>query len=339
MKIQPSQLQSSLKKSLLPCYLVTGDEPLLVQEARDVIRAGARERGFTTRELHVAGPGLDWAELVAAGGNLSLFAERRILELHLPTGKPGLDGAAAIVELVGQCGPDLLFVVSAPKLDKTGVTSKWAKTIESVGALVPVYPVTARELPRWIDGRMRHAGLIPQGDTARLIAERVEGNLLAAVQEIEKLRLLHGAGAVTASDVENAVADSSRYDVYKLVDAAVAGDAARALRILGGIRAEGLDTVIVNWALARELRVLVKLADSVRSGVPLRAALQKERVWHSRQDIVRDCVARHEATAFYRLLQAVRYSDAAAKGQVALDPWQLMAEIVVTLALGKSKAA
>jgi DNA polymerase III subunit delta len=338
-KIQASQLPSSLTKTLFPCYLVTGDEPLLVEEARDAIRAGARERGFTMRESHVAAPGFDWAELAAAGANLSLFADRRILELHLPTGKPGVAGATAIIELLPQCGPDLLFVVSAPKLDRAGAAAKWSKAIEARGALVPIYAVSAGDLPRWIETRMRQAGLAPERDAAGLLAERVEGNLLAAAQEIEKLRLLHGAGAVQVADVENAVADSSRYDVYKLVDAALAGDARRALRILGGIRAEGLDAVIVNWALARELRMLIRIADSMRSGVPLAAALQKERVWPSRQAIVRASMTRHAAPDLYGLLQAVAHADAAAKGRVALDPWQLTAGIVVRLATGAARAA
>jgi DNA polymerase-3 subunit delta len=248
-------------------------------------------------------------------------------------------GAAAIVELLPQCGPDLLFVVSAPKLDRAGAAAKWSKAIEARGALVPVYPVSAGDLPRWIESRMRQAGLAPDRDATRLLAERVEGNLLAASQEIEKLKLLHGAGAVQVADVENAVADSSRYDVYKLVDAAVAGDAARALHVLGGIRAEGLDAVIVNWALARELRILIRIADRVRSGVTPAAAVQKERIWPSRQAIVRAAIARHAAEELCGLLQAVARADAAAKGRLALDPWQLTAGIVVRLAGGAARAA
>lgn len=333
MKIPASQLQSALKKSLLPCYLVTGDEPLLVQEALDGIRHAARRQGFGAREVHIAGQGFDWADLAVAAGNLSLFAERRILELRLPTGKPGIQGAAAIFDLVQKTGDDLLFVVSAPKLEKGGLTSKWARSIEAAGGLVQVWPVNVRELPDWIDARMRQWGMIPDRDAVRLLADRVEGNLLAADREIEKLRLLQGEGAVTGADIDNAVADSSRYDVYKLADAAVAGDATRALRILGGVRAEGVEPVIVIWALARELRVLVKLADSVKSGVNPGSALLKAGVWQSRQGIVRACLGRHAAADFHRLLQTLRKADAAAKGQLAQDPWQLTTDIVVGLAL------
>ncbi|MEX2124315.1 MAG: DNA polymerase III subunit delta [Woeseia sp.] len=339
MKIPVGKLQSELKKSLLPCYLVTGDEPLLAQEALDAIRMEARRRGFGAREVHVVTATFDWNEVAAAAGSLSLFAEKRILELRLPTGKPGRDGSAAIVELMQRTGDDLLFLLEAPKLDKTAGASKWVKAIEAAGAHVQVWPVSARELPAWIGGRLRRLGLQPDRDAVRLLVDRVEGNLLAANQEIEKLRLLLGEGPVSGADIENAVADSSRYDVYKLADAAIEGQGARAIRMLGRLRAEGVEPVLIVWTLTRELRTLTKAAHHIRSGMDLGAALQKAAVWPSRQAIVRSCVARHTAGEFYRLLQIARRADAAAKGQMALDPWQLMTEIVFGLATARAKAA
>jgi len=331
-KLSAGQLQSALKKSLLPCYLVTGDEPLLAQEALDAIRAGARQRGFGAREVHVATAGFDWGELAAAAGSLSLFAEKRIIELRLPTGKPGRDGSAAIVDLMQRTGDDLLILIEAPKLDRSGTSAKWVKAIEAVGAHLQVWPVGARELPAWIGARMRMLGLKPDRDAVRLLVDRVEGNLLAANQEIEKLRLLLGEGEVSGMDVENAVADSSRFDVYKLTDAALEGQAARAIRMLGRLRAEGVEPVIVVWALTRELRTLARIADSVEAGTDLGVALQKAGVWRTRQGMVRSCVARHTPAHFYRMLQIARRADAAAKGQAALDPWQLATEIVFGLA-------
>ena len=339
MKISANQLSSHLAKSLSPCYLVTGDELLLVQESLDAIRQKARESGFDSRDLHVATSGFDWGELHASGANLSLFAERRIIELRLPTGKPGRQGGAAIVEMTKQTGDDLMFVVSAPKLDKSGTASAWAKALESAGALVQVWPVGPRELPAWINGRMRAAGLQPERDAVGLLADRIEGNLLAAQQEIEKLRLLLGEGPVSANDVDQAVADSSRFDVYKLVDAAVAGDAKRAVRILAGIRMEGTEAVIVIWALTRELRVLATLGDDVQNGTDLGSAIQKARVWQNRQAIVRSCVSRHRAHEFFALLQLARRADAAAKGQSGDDAWQLAMQIVLGLAMSRSRAA
>lgn len=339
MKISANQLPSHLGKSLCSCYLVSGDEPLLVQEALDAIRTSARDRGFGSRELFVQATGFDWNELANAGGNLSLFAEKRIVELRLPTGKPGVKGSAAIADFAACAGDDLLFVVSAPKLDRNAQKTKWVSALVAHGAAIQVWPVAPRELPAWINERMRRAGLQPDRDAVRLIANRVEGNLLAAQQEIEKLRLLHGEGPVTADDADAAVADSSRFDVYKLVDAAVSGNAARAIRVLAGVRVEGVEPVIVMWALTRELRMLAGLSDFVRSGMELSSGMRKAGVWQNRQALVRACISRHQTADFYRFLKLTRNADAAAKGQMRGDPWQLATQIVIELAAGGARAA
>lgn len=333
MKLQSNQLSSHLLKSLASCYLVTGDEPLLVDEALDSIREGARARGFTSRELHVAIAGFDWNSLTASTGNLSLFAEQRIVELRLPTGKPGKVGSQAIIDLVGQSDSDLLFIVTGPKLDRSSSASKWAKTIDKKGVSLPLWPIDVRELPGWIANRMRAAGLQPDRDAVTLIADRVEGNLLAAQQEIEKLRLILGAGKVSAEAVDKAVANSSRYDVYKLTDAALAGDANRSVKILGGLRAEGVEPVIVMWALTRELRTLATLDDVIRQGGDLGGAMQKTGVWRNRQGLVRSCIGRHKHGDFHKMLKATGRADAAAKGQSAGNPWQMATDIVVGLSL------
>jgi DNA polymerase-3 subunit delta len=338
-KIPSNQIDASVSRALMPCYLVAGDEPLLVNEALDTIRARARQQGFAARDLYIASNGFDWAELTSSSANLSLFAEKRIVELRLPTGKPGRQGAPSIIELLENSGDDLLVLISAPKLDGGTLASKWAKAVQSRGALIQVWPVDQRELPNWIARRMRDNGLEPDGNAVKLIADRVEGNLLAADQEVQKLGLLLGEGKVTVDDVNHAVANSSRYDVFKLVDAAVGGDAQRALRVLAGVRAEGVEAVIVVWALTRELRVLGRLADMVQSGAELGSALQKAGVWRNRQSIARSCVARHRVTDFYRLLKYARRADAGAKGQSGEDAWQLATDIVVELAMGSAKAA
>jgi DNA polymerase-3 subunit delta len=333
LKIQANRLSSHLKKSLAPCYLVTGDEHLLVGETLDAIREAARERGFESRELHIATIGFDWPQLSASTSNLSLFAEKRIIELRLPTGKPGRAGGQAIIDLVEQAGPELLFIVTGPKLDKSGSASKWAKAIDQKGVSLSIWPIGARELPGWIANRMRAAGLEPDREAVSLVADRVEGNLLAAGQEIEKLRLLLGAGPVSVEDVSEAVANSSRYDVYKLTDAALAGDAGRAVKILGGLRAEGVEPVIVMWALTRELRTLATLDDVIRQGGDLGSAMKKTGVWSNRQGLVRSCVGRHQHGDFHKMLKVTGKADAAAKGQRAGDPWQLATDVVVNLSL------
>lgn len=339
MKIQANQLETHLQKNLASCYLVAGDEHLLVTEAVDAIRAAARSQGFTSRDLYVATTGFDWSQLRDSSANLSLFAERRIIELRLPTGKPGRIGSQAIVDLVEQCDNELMLIVSSAKLDRSAQASKWAKSLDAKGVSVPVWPVGLRELPGWIAARMRRVGLQADRDAVSLIADRVEGNLLAAGQEIEKLRLLLGEGKVSAEDVSRAVANSSRFDVFKLVDAALAGDAKRAVKVLSGLRREGTEPVIVIWALTRELRMLTSLADAIANGTDLASAMQKLRIWQNREALVRGSVARHTVGELHSLLKATGRADLAAKGQLRADPWQLMTDIVLGLAMDHRRAA
>lgn len=338
MKIQAHQLASRLTQGLAPCYLVTGDEHLLVAEALDAIRAAAREAGFTLRERHTASQGFDWLKLREAGASLSLFAEKRIVELTLPTGKPGTAGSAAIVDFVDGLHPDLLFVVSGPKLG-SAANSKWAKKLDQAGVSVPVWPVDPGKLPRWIADRMKAAGLSPDRDAVLMLAERVEGNLLAAAQEIEKLRLLHGAGTISADDILGGVADSSRFDVFKLGDAALAGDGPKALRILDGIAAEGVTPVLAVWSLTRDVRVLARVGEAVSRREDAGLVLKQFGVWRNRQGLFRNALSRHPVQSAYPILKMLGEADARAKGQAPGDPWQLLAAIVVCLAGSTTKRA
>lgn len=339
MKLQAGQLASHLDNDLARSYLVSGDEHLLVDEALDGIRGAARANGFGARERYVASTGFDWSELGTSGANLSLFAERRLVELWLPTGKPGRAGSQSIVDFIERLDEDVMFVVSTPKLDKTSQNARWVKALQQAGVHVPVWPVGARELPGWIADRMRRAGLKPERSAVRMIADRVEGNLLAAKQEIEKLALLLGEGEVDAADVRDTVANSSRYDVFKLADAALAGDARRALRILSGLRAEGVEPVIVIWSLTRELRTLAQLAERIARAGDLGAEFRRLRVWQSRQALVRSALGRHDRDGLYGLLKAAGGADAAAKGQGPGDAWQLAADMVLGLAASGKRAA
>ncbi len=339
MKIQANQLSSRLKSGLAPCYLVSGDEHLLLDEALDQIRTAAKAQGFTARDLYVATTGFDWSQLADAGANLSLFAERRIVELRLPTGKPGRVGSKAIVDFLERAADDLVLIVSTPKLDRSNQNAKWVKALSSAGDHLPIWPVAVRELPGWIAARMRAAGLEADRDAVAVIADRVEGNLLAASQEVEKLRLILGEGRVTADAVADVVANSSRFDVFKLVDAALAGDASRTVKILSGLRAEGVESVIVVWALTREVRMLARMAEDIRSGVDLGNAMQRAGVWRARQGLVRSAVSRHPAEHFRALLKAAGRADRAAKGQSGEDPWQRVTDIALAMALPVRKVA
>ena len=339
MKIQDSRLEAQLRDGLLPCYLVSGDEPLLIREALDALRAAARDAGFDSRELHVQLQGFDWSVLDNAGQAMSLFSSRQLVELRLPTGKPGTTGSAAIAALAERAGDDLLFIVQAPKLDRSASRAKWVQALENNGAHVQTRALAPRELPGWIGDRMRQVGLSPDRDAVRLIAERVEGNLLAADQEIEKLRLLHGEGSVSGEDVMDAVVDSARFDVFQFIDAALAGRLDRALRILDAVRAEGAAPPVIVWVLARDLRLLVNLSSTAEAGGNVGAAMQKLRIWQARADLMRRCLSRHKHADFLEMLQATRQAEAVAKGQAAGDFWQRLTNIVWRLAESRSRAA
>jgi DNA polymerase-3 subunit delta len=332
LNIAPDQLPRQLSTQLLPAYLITSEEPLLASEACDAVRSAARDAGFSERDVHVASRGFDWTTLATSGQNLSLFAERRIVDLRLPTGKPGTEGSKAIVELLATMDDDTLLLVSAPKLDKKTLSSKWVKAIDKVGGVVRCWPPDAAKLPGWIEGRMRRAGLSAPRDALAEMARRVEGNLLAAQQEIDKLALLHGAGAVTADDMAAAVADSSRFDVFKLADAALSGNAPRALNILGSLEREGVSPVLICWVLAREVRSMAGMRESISGRNGVDAAISKYRVWGSRKDVVRACLQRHSTASLFALLELAAHADLAAKGQVAANPWDVLLDLVVGLA-------
>lgn len=254
MKLTPDTLETHLAQKLASVYLVSGDEPLVVNESADAIRARARRDGFVERDVHFIERGVNWDDIRAAASTLSLFATRRMIELRMPSGKPGVAGGATIVDLVRRADPDVLFLVLTEKLERDTQNAAWVREIESRGAWVQVWPIEAGRMPAWIRARARRSGLDLDEAAAKLLAERTEGNLLAAHQEIERLALLLGERRASAQDVMDTVADSARFDVFKLGEAALQGDAARALRIVAGLHAEGVEPTLVLWSLLRELR-------------------------------------------------------------------------------------
>jgi DNA polymerase-3 subunit delta len=327
LKLQPDNLSSHLAGTLLPTYLVSGDEPLLVMEACDAIRAAARHQGFTERTVLSVARGFDWQQLGAAGASLSLFAERRIIELRLASAKPGKAGDQAIVRFAETPPADTLLLVVAPRLDRTAANAAWSKALGSAGGVVQVWPPEPPRLPAWIEERMRSRGLRPTREAARLLADRVEGNLLAAAQEVEKLVLLHPAEAeLDEQSVRDAVADSARYDVFALTDAALAGQPPRALRVLGGLRAEGVEPPLILWALTRELRSLAAIGWRLATGSSEREATRG--IWQKRQGIMLKAIRRLGLPGVHRLLQAAANADQIAKGQRPGQPWPALTDVV-----------
>ncbi|MEM9057212.1 MAG: DNA polymerase III subunit delta [Pseudomonadota bacterium] len=332
MKVSARSLATHLKKPLAPVYLVTGAEPLLVDEALDALRDAARRQGYSERVAHIAERGFDWSELLASSANLSLFGDRRLIEVRLPTGKPGTVGAKALTRYAAEPPGDCLLVVICPKLDRSSASSAWVKKLSAAGVMVPIYPVKAAEFPAWLKARMRKRGLTPAESAVHLLAERTEGNLLAANQEIEKLLLLHGPGKVDGVAVAQAVADSARFDVFGLSDAALGGDPARALRVLDGVRAEGVEPVLVLWALARDIRTLASAAWHCDRGLKRDAAMAAAHVWHERKPIMGRALARHKgAGGVHSLLEQAGRVDRAIKTGDG-DAWEALTSLVLQLA-------
>lgn len=332
MRLRADQLFGHLERSLAPLYLVTGDEPLQSMEAADAVRTAARRRGFGERQVMHVDPSFDWQALLAAADNLSLFAERRLVELRMPGGKPGDTGAKALTAYVDVPPEDNLLLITCGKLDRSQQQSKWFKALEAAGVVVQVWPVDHQALPGWVERRMRSRGVAPDPEAARLLAERVEGNLLAAAQEIEKLLLLYGEGPLSAEAVGAAVADSTRYDLFQLVDTALAGEAGRVVRMVEGLRAEGVEPVLILWGLTREVRTLAGLAQAVAAGRPVERALVEARVWDKRKGAVRAALKRYRSGHWRRLLRRAGQADRIAKGAERGNIWDELLQLALLIA-------
>jgi len=332
MRLYPEKLAGHLARQLLPVYLVSGDEPLLVQECCDLIRARARESGCNEREILDTGrPGFDWQSLLHSAASMSLFADRKLTELRLPGGKPGKDGSSALCEyLEVASGEDVLLIVSG-KIDRQSTNSKWYKALDKAGATLQVWPVKPGELPRWLQQRLCSAGLGIDDDALQWLCDQVEGNLLAAVQEVEKLKLLAGDSRITLQTVTEAVSNNARYNLFDMADKALAGDAAGSLRMLHGLRGEGTEPLAVLWALAREIRTLYEAQLDCDTGRSPQQALNARGVWQSRMPCMQAALARHDARSLSRLLETAFEVDGSVKGFAAGKPWDNLERLVTGL--------
>lgn len=331
MKLSADNLGASLAKGLSPAYLIAGDDPLLTSEACDAVRSRAREQGFTGREIHFVERGFDWNELATSTQSLSLFAERRLIEIRMPSGSPG-DGADTLVRLVEQPQDDILLLIVTGKLDGRTLNARWASAIEKHGVLVQVWPIELSRLPAWVGERLARHGFKADATVTGLIADRVEGNLLAAHQEVEKLALLHPPGPLDAEAVNSAVVDSARYDVLQLGETAMRGQTARALRILRGLKAEGVELTLVLWGVNKDLQWLARVEYLVRNGQSADAAMAAEHVWRPRQSAMRQALVRLKNTAIAGLLNDAARVDRAIKGALKRDPWTEMEALVARFA-------
>ena len=331
MKLKFDQLAPNLERmGLAPIYLLTGDEPLQRMEAADEIRAFAGRQGFDERIVLTVESGFDWSALQHARDNRSLFATRRLIELRLLEAKPGQEGAQALVAYANKPPDDTVLIIIASKFDKRVQQSQWFKALDANGVVIQVRPTEPRQLPAWIIDRMAGRGVHVTPEAATLIAERVEGNLLAAAQELDKLLLLRPNAAIEANDVLDAVADSARFDVFALVDTALEGDAGRSIRILMGLCSEGVEASLVLWALARELRAMSVMAEKMDLG--LARVFADFRVWERRRPIVKRALERHGARDWQGLLREAATIDRIIKGVTPGDAWDALKCLCLNIA-------
>ena len=344
MQLALAQLGAHLQKGLRSLYTLHGDEPLLMQEAADAIRAAARAQGYTERTVHtVQGAHFDWSEVLAAGGSLSLFADKQIVEVRIPSGKPGKDGSAAIQQLVEQAqGNDsTLTLFMLPRLDFATRKGAWFGALEGGGVSIQLDTIERAALPQWIAQRLQQQGQhVASGEegqrTLQFFADRVEGNLLAAHQEIRKLGLLYPQGELSQAQVESAVLNVARYDVFKLSEAVLSGQVARVQRMLDGLQAEGEAEVLVHYTLAEDIRALKRVKDAMAAGQPLPMALKAQRIWGPRERLFERVLPRLSPARLNNLLQSAHQVDGIVKGLKVpdwpQDGWQALHRLALRFA-------
>ncbi|MCG8415856.1 MAG: DNA polymerase III subunit delta [Pseudomonadales bacterium] len=342
MRLKPEQLRRQLQQETLPLYWLAGDEPLLMQESADMIRGHFRDQGFLEREVFSVDRAFNWEHVNAAYGNLSLFAERKILDIRLSSSKLDEDGKNALQAAIAESSSDVVILVSSPRLESGTLNTKWFKAIEAGGAFVQIWPVNRDGLPTWLEQRLLSAGIQADPDALQLLLDKIEGNLLAAMQEIEKLKLLansDGSGPVRldSKTVMQTVADSSRYNAFQLVDAALLGDVARTQKILAGLKAEETFPLVILGSITRELRSLLPMIEKRQSGQGVNAILQSSRVWFNRKQAVGSALNRLTIEDIWSLLDQAREIDQAIKGMSLANPWDELGILLARIA-GKAPA-
>jgi DNA polymerase-3 subunit delta len=341
MQLALPQLSAHLEKGLRSLYTLHGDEALLVQEAADAIRAKARSQGYSERSVHVvSGAHFDWSEVLAAGGSMSLFADKQLLEIRIPTGKPGKEGSPMIQQLAqtAEGNDSTLTLFLLPRLDAATKKGAWCGALEQYGVTLQIESLERAQLPQWIAQRLKQQGQsVAAGQEGQsclqFFADSVEGNLLAAHQEIQKLGLLYPQGELSQAQVESAVLNVARYDVFKLSEAVLAGQVARVQRMLDGLQAEGEAAVLVHYTLAEDIRALKRVKDAMAEGKPLPMALREQRIWGVREKHFERVLPRLSSTRLAQLLQNAHQVDGIVKGlKVAdwpTDPWQALQRLAL----------
>jgi len=331
-ELRLNQLTAHLERKLAPLYVIHGDEPLFAIEAGDAIRAAARRAGCEEREVLVADPAFRWDAFLAANANLGLFGARKMVDLRIPSGKPGTEGAKALEAYARSPNPDHLTLVTLPKLERSAQQSAWFAALSAAGVVVAVYPLDRGELPAWIAARLARARQRASPETLAFLADRCEGNLLAARQEIEKLALLLPEGELAHDAVLHAVADVARYDVFDLSEACLGGDAARVLKIIAALEAEGEGLPLLLWQVGEDVHALAAVLEAAAAGTPVGAAVRSVRVWGRRQAALERAARRVQPAAIAPMLRALAALDALAKGLGRGNAWDELRTLAMALA-------
>lgn len=327
MRLKFHQLATRLRQDLSPIFVIAGEEPLQRGEAVDLVRAATKAAGYTERLRLDVGAGFDWDALHEASANLSLFAEKRVVELHIVENKPGVVGSKALMRYAGAPPPDTVLLVVMGKVDRATTGGAWFKSLDKIGVVVQVWPLSESEVEGWVAARLKAVGIVAEQEAVRLLASRGEGNLLAARQEIEKLSLSFGQGRLDVGQLRDAVAESARFTVFDLGDAVLEGDTTRAVRILEALREEGVASLLVLWSVTEQIRTLASMTRRLSRGESPQQVIQG--VWVKRRALASKALRRYPEAIWNRLLRHCAAVDRVVKGAEPGNEWEDLLELAV----------
>jgi len=324
MRLKPDQLNAALQKSLAPVYFLSGDEPLQLGEMADAIRKTARAAGYNSREIFSVDSTFSWNQLALSADSLSIFSDKKIIECRIPSSTVGTEGAKALTAYCQRLPDDTVLLISIGKLASATLKSRWLESIDKVGVVIQVWALDGQDLLNWLQQRLLQRGLHVEPDGIKLLASRIEGNLLAADQEITKLYVLYGAGQLSTAQIADAVADSSRYDVFKLMDWVLAAQTNRMIKILAALRAEGIAAPVILWALTREARSLIHIKLALAGGQHKDTVFRNNQIWDKRKSLVDKAITRLNLQQLNNILVLAAQADRQIKGQQSGDAWETL---------------
>lgn len=334
MQVRPDQLASVLNQKINAVYFISGDEPLQKMEAADLVRSVCKQQDYLEREIIDVDSNFDWQALRDEAASMSLFSSRRLLDLRLPSAKPGREGSKALQEFADNPPEDTVLLITAGKIDSSAKKSAWYKALDKSGVVIQCWPVGPENLFPWIKNRFSLKGLRPDKEAVEFVCQHVEGNLLAADQEIDKLLLMLGPGAVSFEDIKESITQNSRFNSFELVDCALKGDQARVVKVINGLKAEGSEPIVITWSIAKDVRLLCHVVNNPESA---EYTLRRSGVWQNRIGLFKTCLSRHSKQSLYKILQSCETIDRVSKGVQKDNVWDVILKSCVDLAGSESR--